>query len=199
MMTNSTLVKSFAGALMAAAIYGGVAVPAGAATNTITLINGSNESDVTLVFTARATESFVIVEGYQVNNLETLTNNMVTLSDGGPNLLGSMWHSGFAALGSNSYTFNDGTPVPALGFAAQDPPNVDTFSQMFATVPGKSYTYSFDYSNNTAPGLGRATDSLLVATASSVPEASIWAMLLLGFAGLGLVSYRARRATAPTT
>ena len=53
---------------------------AGAATNTITLINGSNEGDVTLVFTARATESFVLVEGYQVNDVETVTNNMVTLS-----------------------------------------------------------------------------------------------------------------------
>ena len=88
-----------------------------------------------------------------------------------------------AALGSNSYTFNDGTPVPALGFAAQNPPNADIFYQFFATTP----TYSFDYSNNTS-GLG-ATPSLLVATARSVPEASTWAMLLLGFAG-----YRARGA-----
>ena len=73
-----------AAALTAAAIYGAAAVPAGAATNTITLINGSNESDVTLVFTARATESFVMVEGYQVNEVETVTNNVVTLSGGGP-------------------------------------------------------------------------------------------------------------------
>jgi hypothetical protein len=196
MMANSTLVKSFAGALTAA-ICVSAASPSGAAM--LTLTNAASMSDVTVVFTATATESIVIDEGYQVNNLETLTDNMVTLSGGGPNLLGSTWQPGFAALGSNSYTFNDGTPVPALGFAAQDPPNVDTFSQMFATVSGKSYTYSFDYSNNTAPGLGGATDSLLVATARSVPEASIWAMLLLGFAGLGFASYCARRAHAPTT
>ena len=194
-MTISTLVKSFAAALTAAAIYGAAVVPAGAATNTITLINGSNESDVTLVFTARATESFVMVEGYQVNEVETVTNNVVTLSGGGPNLLGSTWQQGFAAVGSNSFTFSDGTPVPALGFSAQNPPDVDTFYQAFATVPGQSYTYSFDYSNNTG-NLGLATNSLLTATASSVPEASAWAMLLLGFAGLGLASCRARRAAS---
>jgi hypothetical protein len=113
-MTISTPVKSFAAALTAAAIYGAAVVPAGAATNTITLINGSNESDVTLVFTARATESFVLVEGYQVNDVETVTNNMVTLSGGGPNLLGSTWQQGFAAVGSNSLTFPDGTSVPGL-------------------------------------------------------------------------------------
>jgi hypothetical protein len=194
-MTISTLVKSFAAALTAAAIYGAAVVPAGAATNTITLINGSNESDVTLVFTARATESFVLVEGYQVNDVETVTNNMVTLSGGGPNLLGSTWQQGLAAVGSNSFTFSDGTPVPALGFSAQNPPDVDTFYQAFATVVGQSYTYSFDYKNNTAK-LGLATNSLLTATAESVPEASTWAMLLLGFAGLGFASYRARRAAA---
>jgi hypothetical protein len=70
---------------------------------------------------------------------------------------------------------------------------VDTFYQAFATVVGQSYTYSFDYSNNTA-NLGLATNSLLTATASSVPEASTWAMLLFGFVGLSLASYRLRRA-----
>ena len=73
-----------------------------------------------MTFTATHTESIVFDEGYQVNDLETLTNNMVTLSGGGPNLLGSTWQYRFAAPpgSSNSYTFNDGTLVPALGFGA---------------------------------------------------------------------------------
>jgi hypothetical protein len=190
-MTISTLVKGFAGALTAAAIYGAAAGQTGA--TTLTLTDHSSESDVTLAFTATATESFVLVEGYQVNDIETATNNMVTLSGGGPNLLGSTWQQGFAPVGSNSFTFPDGTSVPGLGFSAQNPPDVDTFYQAFATVVGQSYTYSFDYSNNTA-NLGLATNSLLTATASSVPEASTWAMLLFGFVGLSLASYRLRRA-----
>ena len=188
-MTISTLVKGFAGALMAA--IAAAAAPAGATTFTLTNPPTQSGTLETLVFTATATESLVIDEGYQVNDLETLTNNMVTLSGGGPNLLGSAWQSRFAAVGSLSYTFNDGTPVPALGFAAQDPPNLDTFYQIFATVPGDTYTYSFNYSNNTA-GFG-ATPSKLVVTASSVPEPSTWAMLLLGFVGVGFATYRAQR------
>ena len=190
-MTISTLVKGFAGAVTAAALYATAAAPASAAMLTLTDPPTQSNTPEAVTFTATATELLVIAEGYQVNDLETLTNNMVTLSGGGPNLLGSTWQSRFAAVGSNSYTFNDGTPVPALGFAAQDPPNLDTFYQIFATVPGDTYTYSFNYSNNTA-GFG-ATPSQLVVTASSVPEPSTWAMLLLGFAGLGFASHRARR------
>jgi hypothetical protein len=196
-MTISTLVKGFAGALTAAAIYATGAGQAGATTVTLTDPPTQTSTPMTVVFKATATQSIVIDEGLQVNDLETLTNNMVTLSGGGPNLLGSTWQYRFAAPAStsNSYTFNDGTLVPALGFggAAQtNPSNMDTFYQIFATVPGDTYVYSFDYSNNTA-GFG-AAPSELVATASSVPEASTWAMLVLGFAGLGLVGYRARRA-----
>jgi hypothetical protein len=188
-MTISTLVKGFAGALTAAAIYAMAAVPAGA----LTLVDPPTQTNtpMTVIFTATATESLVIDEGYQVNDLETLTNNVVMLLGGGPNILGSIWQYRFAALGSNSYTFADGTLIPALGFAGQDPPGTDTFYQKFATVPGDTYIYSFDYSNNTG-GHG-ATPSKLVATATSVPEAGTWAMLLLGFAGLGLAGYRARR------
>ena len=51
---------------------------------------------MTVTFTATHTESIVFDEGYQVDDLETLTNNMVTLSGGGPNLLGSTWQYRFA-------------------------------------------------------------------------------------------------------
>ena len=192
-MTISTLVKGFAGALTAAGIYATAAAPAGATMITLTDPPTQSSTPMTVTFTATATELIVIDEGYQVNDLETLTDNMVTLSGGGANLLGPTWQSRFAAAGSNAYTFNDATPVPALGFAAQDPPYIDTFYQIFATAPGDTYVYSFNYSNNTA-GFG-ATPSKLVVTASSVPEPMTWAMLLLGFAGLGVIGYRARRST----
>ncbi len=194
-MAISTFAKGFAGALTAAAILVSQAGHAG--TTTLTLVNPATQSNTpeTVVFTATATESLVIDQGYQVNDIEKLTNNAVTLSSGGANLLGSTWKYSFAAVGSDSYTFSDGTSVPALGFAAQDPPNMDTFYQMFATVPGDSYTYRFNYWNNTG-GFG-ATPSQLVVTVGSVPEAGTWAMLLLGFAGLGFVGYRGSRKAVP--
>ena len=118
-----------------------------------------------VTFTATATELLVIAEGYQVNDLETLTNNMVTLSGGGPNLLGSTWQSRFAAVGSNSYTFNDGTPVPALGFGRRKTRRIWSRSTRFLRqCRAITYTYSFNYSKNTA-GFG-ATPSQLVVTAS---------------------------------
>lgn len=193
-MTISPFANGLAGALTAVAICVAAAGEAGA--TTITLTDPPTQSDtlMTVVFKATATVSFVIDEGYQVNDVEKLTDNMVTLSGGGPNLLGPAWQSSFAAIGSNSYTFNDGTPVPALGFAAQDPPFTDAFTQKFATVPGETYAYSFRYWNNTT-GFGAAPSELVV-TAASVPEASTWAMALLGFVGLGLAGRRARRAAA---
>ncbi len=187
-MAMSTFVRASTGVLTAAAIWFGGAGPGGAMT--LTLTNPSTQSDtpMTVVFTATSTESTVIDQGYQVNDIEKLTNNVVTLSGGGPNLLGSSWRYAFAAVGSNAYTFNDGSSVPALGFAAQNPRYFDTFYQTFATVPGDIYTYSFNYWNNTT-GFG-ATPSKLVVTATSAPEASTWVLLLLGFAGLGFASYR---------
>jgi hypothetical protein len=41
------------------------------------------------------------------------------------------------------------------------------------------------------------TGTGLTLTAIAVPEASTWAMMLVGFAGLGLAGYRASRKTAP--
>jgi hypothetical protein len=196
-MVISTLVRGLAGALTATAICAGAAAQVHAAMITLTDPPTQSGTLMTVTFTARGTEATVVDEGYQVNDVEYLTNNKVTLSGGGPNLLGSTWEAAFAAVGSNSFTHTDGTSVPALGFAAQDPPYTDTFYQMFATTPGDTYTYSFNYSNNTT-GFG-ATPSLLVVSVDSVPEASTWAMMLIGFAGLGFASYCARRAPAPTT
>jgi hypothetical protein len=111
-MTISTLAKGLAGALTASAIYAVTA--ASAAATTLTLIDPPTQTNTpeTVTFTATGTEALVIDEGYQVNDLETLANNAVTLSGGGPNLLGSIWQMRFAALGSNSYTFNDGGRFP---------------------------------------------------------------------------------------
>jgi hypothetical protein len=188
-MMISTLIKGSAGALTAVAICVAQAGPASA--TMLKLTDSGTEKGIleTVTFKATASESFVIDQGYQKPDIEKLTNNMVTLVGGGPNLLGPTWQSRFAAFGSNSYTFNDATAVPALGFTGQNK-MLDTFSQTFATVPGDTYTYSFNYWNNTA-GFGSKPSKLIV-TASSVPEASTWAMMLLGFAGLGLLGYRHR-------
>ena len=89
-MAISTFAKGFAGALTAAAILVSQAGHAG--TTTLMLVNPATQSNTpeTVVFTATG-EAFVIDQGYQVNDIEKLTNNAVTLSGGGANLLGSTW------------------------------------------------------------------------------------------------------------
>ncbi len=193
-MATSTLVKGFAGALTAAPICAAGACPVGATTLTLTDAPTQLNTPETVTFTATNGEAVVKVQGYQVPDLEYVTNNTVTVSGGGPNLLGPIWRSVYAAQGSNAWTYNDGSSAPGLGFAAQNPPYMDTFYQDFATTPGVTYTYSFNYSNNTG-GFGNAPSQLVV-TAASVPEPSTWALLLLGFSGLGFAGYRALRKSA---
>jgi hypothetical protein len=85
----------------------------------------------------------------------------------------------------------------------------DAIDQFVTTIPGHTYNLSFQVSDNgpltiwqplstngivTGTG-GNGIDILAYAGAGlpppgSVPEPSTWAMLLLGFAGLGFVGYR---------
>jgi hypothetical protein len=88
--------------------------------------------------------------------------------------------------------FNDGTAVFALAIAA--PPGYnDTYSQTFATTPGTTYTYSFTFFDPV--GQDGGLSGLLVTTTASIPEPWTWAMMLLGFAGLGFAGYRTRGLT----
>ncbi len=55
------------------------------------------------------------------------------------------------------------------------------------------YSVNFLYSNDFAPNNAPSALTVTVNTIGSVPEPSAWAMMLLGFAGLGFVSYRQAR------
>ena len=70
--------------------------------------------------------------------------------------------------------------------------------------------FAYDYSNPSALGVTSNTyvyntsyspmnrDLLVSASISAVPEPSTWAMLILGFAGVGLLAYRRRNQSALT-
>ena len=53
--------------------------------------------------------------------------------------------------------------------------------------------YVFDFPGSAQPGQGIAR---ITVTASSVPEPSTWAMMTLGFAGLGFFGYRKTKSSA---
>jgi len=85
------------------------------------------------------------------------------------------------------------------GFGVSFPVNNgdETFNQsvQFAATAGdaiRSATFSNDPLQN-AFEVGRFT----VQTVAAVPEPSTWAMMILGFAGVGFMAYRHRSRTAP--
>jgi hypothetical protein len=80
--------------------------------------------------------------------------------------------SGGALSGSSTF---DSTTIASLGF-----------------TPG---TYVFSW-NSSGVGAAVADDSITVEVGSAVPEPSTWAMMCLGFAGLGFLAYRKRAALA---
>jgi hypothetical protein len=69
--------------------------------------------------------------------------------------------------------------------------NVATFSnetiEDLGLIPGSTFTYTF--------GNGADADSVVFEVAA-VPEPSTWAMMILGFAGIGFAAYRKRKGAA---
>jgi len=189
--------KFLASTAFAATMAAGTMLAGSARSNAAVLLNLIDPPvgivDYDLTFTATTTETTISVGGYQVPSYEQVYYNVVSASSG-PNLLGGSWSFTPAAEGSLSDTYDDGTPVPALNFGGVAVGFYDTYSQTFATAPGTKYTYSFTFDEDGGPSSG-----LLVTTTgavSTIPEASTWAMMLLGFAGLGFVGYRQRQKLA---
>ncbi|MBR0993729.1 PEP-CTERM sorting domain-containing protein [Bradyrhizobium japonicum] len=60
-------------------------------------------------------------------------------------------------------------------------------------IPGISTSAEWVWANTSASNTGEAFFS---ATISAVPEPSTWAMMVLGFAGLGFMAYRRKQASA---
>jgi hypothetical protein len=56
--------------------------------------------------------------------------------------------------------------------------------------PNVNDTYAVSLSLTNVPGAGTISDQMFVEIGSGVPEASTWAMMLLGFAGIGVVTFR---------
>jgi hypothetical protein len=81
------------------------------------------------------------------------------------------------------YLFVDGNLLAALpGPRGYSPAN---YTDFLAT--GQFHEAVIEYANEAAPG------AVLSLGISAVPEPSTWAMMVLGFAGLGLVGYRRAR------
>jgi hypothetical protein len=71
-------------------------------------------------------------------------------------------------------------------------PSTTTSPADFLTIAGFAYSaeyirYTVDATRGVNPGLSN------IYFTTAVPEASMWAMMVLGFLGVGFVAYRKRR------
>ena len=80
-----------------------------------------------------------------------------------------------------------------MGYVSGDPlGDVSTYkNQTFSSLGVTSGRYEWTW--GTGPN---QNFTLVIETARAIPEPSTWALMLLGFAGLGFVGYRASRRTA---
>jgi hypothetical protein len=154
-----------------------------------------------LDFVANASTTTLSVAGYQIPFAWVAASNSVTPSGGGANMLGDTWTFAPAPSQSSAFTLPDVTAVPALGFAGGTVGSYDTFSQTFATTPGAEYVYEFMFFNDLSddPSTNAPSGLLVTTTASAVPEPSTWAMMILGFVGIGAMTYRRRKSAMLAT
>jgi hypothetical protein len=160
-----------------------------------TLLDLSDTSGIfqeSLNFIATGTSTTVSFTGYEVQYHELVTNIGLTAQGSTTNLLANTW-TATAGIGQ-TFLFDDGTSVQALEFYGTLPDNPDTLTQIVSTIPGNSYNLSFTYENTLQDAV---FDSLLrvdaSAVASAVPEPSTWAMMILGFCGVGFMAYRRKQ------
>jgi len=148
---------------------------------------------------ANGTTPLVSVQpgGSSGNYLAVLGGKTETITfNGGPvNSVGLLWgsidtYNELLVLGAGNAVI--GT-VTGTQVAAADP-NPVTFGSTtgYVTLSGFGTIYGIELEspNPTYPGSGNSFEVTNIATA--VPEASTWAMMLLGFCSVGLLSYRTR-------
>jgi hypothetical protein len=169
----------------------GACVPAGSATDGQLSYLGSTFSDTTI--------------GNQVSFGSSATNPNVdnfgsfTLHNGNDGFTGDIFHLAITFTAPAGTSPNPGTYTALLSGSVQGNTgsvsiDFDNTPQVF-TFAGGSFTLKInDVDLNLASNPSVPVSGLIIA--SPVPEPSTWAMMILGFAGVGFLAYR-RRSNGP--
>jgi hypothetical protein len=159
------------------------------ASNSVTMASDSSTIDYTVdAYTsdipALTAASFGALNGLSTA-LSSLTLNFNSFT---PSLGASFGNTYFTIFGTTQFC---GGLAPSATSCTIDPQ---------ALLPGTTYTWELDFSDRTTGVDPNGVNQLLgfdVRTdgtfTTAVPESSTWAMMLLGFAGLGFVGYRKTR------
>jgi PEP-CTERM motif len=108
--------------------------------------------------------------------------------------------SGFQGNGGSNYFFSAGTYVGGVPMGLDDVGLIDgeTFMSWLATAKAQSLSWFIDEGSTFYPPSGDINQRIgdeyrgfaTLVSVSAVPEPSTWAMLLIGFAGIGFMAYR---------
>jgi hypothetical protein len=139
--------------------------------------------------------------GYDLPSYSYARDISLVLQGSGTNLLGATFtftpascgsiasQGGLGAAGTNDLRFG-GT---CAGF-------YDSFAQSVATTVGSTYTLAFNLAASGASANGlRVSASNTLAVDSAVPEPATWAMMLVGFAAIGMGMRRRQQQTVRYT
>ena len=132
--------------------------------------------------------TFQLVGGEQFFTIGSATNTYSQLSDFIANFTGSVYEI-VGIVGGGDDTL-------VLGPATATPGNCGTACQFFggsATLDAGNYYLDISGVAGSTAGYGGNLSTSLVAP---IPEPSTWAMMILGFAGVGFLAYRRRNQTA---
>ena len=146
----------------------------------------------------------------------TMTNNTTNVTTSGPGEFENVGTVTVSVGGGSPVTFTDSTrvfssqSVSTVGFEDLAVADIlDSVSASFATYDLKTSigpivgSSEFDPSSSFATTGGAfvltsAGDATFTAATTAIPEPSSWAMMLIGFAGLGYAGYRRARAAHAT-
>jgi PEP-CTERM motif len=156
----------------------------------ISATNGASSATSTVNYNATYfTSAIPYLTNYSsLNGFDPTQNKTINFDSFTPN-------SG-ATLGLTFFTIYDASgAVFSDGFL--DPSTTSLTLSANTLLPGTSYTYELDFSDrlvnsgdNTQQGFDVRTDGSFTTGVAAVPEPATWAMMILGFAGVGFVAYR---------
>ena len=193
--------------LLAAAAALTVAAPASAAQVLLDLTNipaqvstPSSTLDSTQSFTATWTSTVLTIAGFDVPGSLVLANILLADTTAPTvNLLGEL----FAYTPATDSPLADQNNTGIYGtrnvrFAGGSSTSYDIFTQTFNTTIGTTYNLSYLFTDQACRGCTAVPNGLRItvaepAVAAAVPEPATWAMMLLGFGGIGFSMRRQRK------
>jgi hypothetical protein len=189
----------------AAAVTLAVASPAAAQVTLVDLTNipaqvstPSSTLDATQSFTATSTSSVLTIAGYDVPGAFVLANiRLATSAAPNVNVLGEHFTYTPASVSPLASEGNLGIyGTRDLSFRGGAVGSYDSFTQTFNTAVGTTYNLSYLFTLTTCRGCSAVPNGLRITagepTAGAVPEPSTWALMLLGFGGVGYSMRRKR-------